>query len=784
MINLEIDGKAVQVDNGATVMEAANKLGTFVPHFCYHRKLSIAANCRMCLVQVEKAPKPLPACATPATEGMKVWTQSAPAVAAQKGVMEFLLINHPLDCPICDQGGECQLQDLAVGYGGSCSRYAEEKRVVVNKNLGPLISTDMTRCIHCTRCVRFGQEIAGVMELGMAGRGEHSEILTFVGRTVDSELSGNVIDLCPVGALTSKPFRYSARTWELARRKSVSPHDGLGSGLVAQVKQDRVMRVVPLENEGVNECWLSDRDRFAYEGLNTEDRLTAPMVCRDGAWVEADWPEALEAVATGLRDTLAKHGPESLGTLVSPTLTLEELHLAAKLARGLGSDNIDYHFRSLDSRARFEGAPWLGMPIAEIGAQQAVLLVGSTIRKEHPLVASRIRQGTRKGLALSVVHVANDDLLMPVAASVVARPSGLALALAAVAKAVAEAAGKPLEGEVARAAEGVAVTDEARAVAGSIAGRERVAVLLGSYAQQHPDYAVLLALAHEIARVAGARIGVLAQNANSVGARLVGAFPKSGGLDTRGMIAAPRKAWVVAGFEPERDAALAPQAIAALQQAEFVVALSAWRCWAPEYAHVILPIAPSAETAGTFVNMEGRVQSFHAVVKPRGDARPGWKVLRVLGNLLGLPGFAAETIEAVRADIAPDLRALACAGVSNAIAPFPFALSAPVAGLERVAEWPIYGTDPQVRRAPSLQATADAKAARKARMNAETALAAGLAPGDAVRLTQGGGEAVLAVAIDPALPDGCVRVARGIAETTSLGEGELTLAKVSTEAAA
>jgi NADH-quinone oxidoreductase subunit G len=738
----------------------------------------------MCLVQVEKAPKPLPACATPATEGMKVWTQSAPAVAAQKGVMEFLLINHPLDCPICDQGGECQLQDLAVGYGGSCSRYEEVKRVVVNKNLGPLISTDMTRCIHCTRCVRFGQEIAGVMELGMAGRGEHSEILSFVGRTVDSELSGNMIDLCPVGALTSKPFRYSARTWELSRRRSVSPHDGLGSNLVMQVKGERVMRVVPFENEAVNECWLSDRDRFAYEGLDTEDRLTRPMVCRDGAWVEVDWPEALEAVAAGLRGAVQAHGPSSLAALVSPTLTLEELHLAARLARGLGTDNIDHHFRALDSRARFTGAPWLGMPVAELGAQQAVLLVGSTIRKEHPLLAGRLRQGTKKGLALSVVHVAGDDLAMPVAGRIVARPSGLPAALASVAVALAEATGRPLEGEVAKAASNIVSTDEARAIAKSLAGRERAGVLLGNYAQQHPEFAALAAIAREIARLAGAKLGFLAQNANSVGAKLVAAHPLAGGLDTRGMIAKAPKAWIVAGFEPERDAALAPAAIAALGKAEFVVALSAWRCWAPEYAHVILPIAPSAETAGTFVNMEGRVQSFHAVVKPRGDARPGWKVLRLLGSMLGLEGFGADTIDEVRAQIAPDLQAWADAGLSNEAAPFDFAIPAPGTGLERVAEWPVYGTDPQVRRAPSLQATADAKAAGKARMNAATAVAAGVAVGERVRLTQGGGEAVLAVAIDPALPDGCVRIARAIAATVSLGEGPLRLEKAAAEAAA
>src|SRR5690348_2490255 len=395
-INLEIDGKQVSVDNGATVMDAATKLGVYVPHFCYHKKLSIAANCRMCLVQVEKAPKPLPACATPAAEGMKVHTHSDAAIDAQKGVMEFLLINHPLDCPICDQGGECQLQDLAVGYGQSTSRYQEAKRVVVNKNLGPLISTDMTRCIHCTRCVRFGQEIAGIMELGMAGRGEHAEILTFVSRTVDSELSGNVIDACPVGALTSKPFRYSARNWELSRRRSVSPHDSLNSNLMVQSKIDRVMRVLPIENDAVNECWLSDRDRFAYEGLNSEERLLHPMVKRAGEWAEVDWPEALEAAAHGLRDVVSRHGADALGMLFGPQLTLEELHLGATLGRGLGTPHIDHRIHQSDFRVQPQGAPWLGMKVSDIARQDGVLLIGSTIRKEQPLIANRIRQAAKK----------------------------------------------------------------------------------------------------------------------------------------------------------------------------------------------------------------------------------------------------------------------------------------------------------------------------------------------------------------------------------------------------
>ncbi|HEX4763018.1 MAG TPA: NADH-quinone oxidoreductase subunit NuoG, partial [Usitatibacter sp.] len=483
-INLEIDGRPVQVENGQTVMDAATKLGIFVPHFCYHKKLSIAANCRMCLVQVEKAPKPLPACATPATEGMKAFTHSDPAITAQKGVMEFLLINHPLDCPICDQGGECQLQDLAVGYGASASRYQEEKRVVVNKNLGPLISTDMTRCIHCTRCVRFGQEIAGVMELGMAGRGEHSEILSFVGRTVDSELSGNMIDLCPVGALTSKPFRYTARAWELSRRKSVSAHDSLGSNLVVQAKQERVMRVLPLENENLNECWISDRDRFAYEGLNSEERLAYPMVKRAGEWAQVDWPEALEAAAQGLKELVARHGAEALGVLLAPHLTTEELYLAAKLGRALGTDNIDHRIRQADFRAKPQGAPWLGFKVEDLAGMKSLLLVGSTLRKEQPLLSARIRAAAKKGLAVHVIHVANDDLLMPVASRTIVKPSELAAK-------VAEARQKgPYS-----------------------------AVVLGHYAQQHPDFAAILAAAQGL----GGTVGVLPDGGNAVGAHLAGA---------------------------------------------------------------------------------------------------------------------------------------------------------------------------------------------------------------------------------------------------------------------
>ncbi len=788
MINLEIDGKTVQVDNGATVMEAASKLGIFVPHFCYHKKLSIAANCRMCLVQVEKAPKPLPACATPATEGMKVQTASEYAKTAQKGVMEFLLINHPLDCPICDQGGECQLQDLAVGYGGSASRYQEEKRVVVNKNLGPLISTDMTRCIHCTRCVRFGQEVAGVMELGQIGRGEHSEILAFVGKTVDSELSGNVIDLCPVGALTSKPFRYSARTWELSRRKSVSPHDGFGANLIVQVKQDRVMRVLPLENEAVNECWISDKDRFSYEALNSSERLTKPMVKKNGAWAEAEWPEALQAVANGLKSVKDKHGADAIGAMASPHQTLEELYLLNKLVRSLGSKHIDTRLRQADTHAdgKQAGARWLGMKIADISALQSVLIVGSTLRKDHPLLANRFRQAAKKGLAINLIHCAGDELLMKVANCAIVRPSAMANTLAAVVKALAEIKGVALSADVAGIAAGAVVNETAHAIAASLAAKEKVAIFLGNTAQNHPHYTALHVLAQEVARLSGATLGFLGEAANSVGAAVIGAEPGADGLCAQDMVRSPRKAYVLFGAEPELDCHDPVTTRVALKQAEFVVAMSAFQTTAPEYADVILPIAPFTETAGTFVNTEGRVQSFNGVVKPLGEARPAWKVLRVLGNLLQLDGFEQDNVEAIRAEIAPDLNAFVATRLDNGIVGAEVEIPVVGAGIERIGEAPIYATDMLVRRAPSLQKTTDAKNARIAFIAKDVFTKANLLEGGEVRIHMGSGSTTVVAKCDERLPAGCVRIAAAIRETVELGPmfGALTVEKVSIAAAA
>ena len=631
MLNIEIDGKPVSVDHGSTVMDAAHKLGIYVPHFCYHKKLSIAANCRMCLVQVEKAPKPLPACATPVTDGMKVWTRSEQAVKAQQGVMEFLLINHPLDCPICDQGGECQLQDLAVGYGASSTRYQEAKRVVLHKNIGPLVSAEeMSRCIQCTRCVRFGQEIAGIMELGMIGRGEHSEIVAFVGRSVDSELSGNMIDLCPVGALTSKPFRYAARTWELSRRKSIAPHDALGSNLVVQVKADRVLRVLPLENEAVNECWISDKDRFSYEALNADDRLTTPLV-RDGDGFRAvDWPTALEFVARGLREATAKHGGAALGTLVSPHQTLEEMALAARLTRALGSDSVDFRLRQSDFRGDGKGAgvPWLGMPVAALDGLDRVLVVGSLLRKEHPLLAQRLRQAAKKGAQVSFLNPVDDDPLLKVRHSLVAPPSLMPLALSEIVVAAARAAGQP----VPPALNSIEPREAAEAIAASLAGAKAGAVLLGNLAEQHPDASQLLALAQELARLTGATLGCLGEAANSVGGHLADALPRSGGLDAARMLTEPRRAYLVVGAEPELDCANPVAARAALEGADFVVVLSAFRHGAG------LRRRAAAHRA---VHRDRRhlrqLRGPRAGVQRRRQARrarraPGWKVLRALGS--------------------------------------------------------------------------------------------------------------------------------------------------------
>ncbi len=706
MVEIQLDGQKVNVLEGSTIMHAAEQAGTYIPHFCYHKKLSIAANCRMCLVDVEKAPKPMPACATPVTQGMIVHTKNDKAIKAQKGVMEFLLINHPLDCPICDQGGECQLQDLAVGYGASESRYEEEKRVVFHKDVGPLISMqEMSRCIHCTRCVRFGQEVAGVMELGMSHRGEHAEIETFVGMSVDSELSGNMIDICPVGALTSKPFRYSARTWELSRRKSVSPHDSTGTNLIVQVKSNKVMRVVPLENEDINECWIADRDRFSYEALNSDERLLSPMLKQGGEWKTVDWQTALEYVANGLKQIKADHGANSIGTLASPHSTLEELYLAASLMRGLGSNNIDYRLRNAEF-ASDTSVRWLGTSIVSLSELQRVLVVGSNLRKDHPLFAQRIRQSVRRGCALNAINsvaelASSDAWAIPVANALLTAPDAWAQSLADVAAAIA------LETGVSAPAAGEA-TDAAKAIAKSLLGGERKAILLGNAAAHHANASSLLALANWIGLQTGATVGYLTEAANTVGAQVAGALPGDQGLNASQMLDGRLKAVILFNNEPEFDSAPGAKAKASLNAAQMVVTLSPFKA-NMSFSDVLLPIAPFSETPGTFVNAEGRVQSFHAVVKPLGDTRPAWKVLRVLANLLGLPGFDFESSQDVLKQIpGVDVAQVAADRLSNA-SDAVITLSMAASAAPAVAS--IYQLDGLVRRATSLQLTADARQA-------------------------------------------------------------------------
>lgn len=698
MVEIELDGQKVATEPGSMVMHAAEKAGVYVPHFCYHKKLSIAANCRMCLVDVEKAPKPMPACATPVTQGMVVRTKSEKAIKAQQSVMEFLLINHPLDCPICDQGGECQLQDLAVGYGGGASRYEEEKRVVEHKSVGPLISMEeMSRCIHCTRCVRFGQEIAGVMELGMSHRGEHAEIETFVGQSVDSELSGNMIDLCPVGALTSKPFRYSARTWEMSRRKSISPHDSTGANLVVQVKNHRVMRVVPLENEAVNECWIADRDRFSYEALNSPDRLTQPMLKQGGEWKTVDWQTALEYVANGLTDIVKNHGATAIGMLSSPHSTVEELYLAGALIRGLGSDNIDHRLRKSDF-ASGGSVHWLGRSIASLSVLQRALVVGSDLRKDHPLFAQRIRQAVRHGAQVHAIHDSVCDFAMPLATVVNASSVSLASELAKVAASVA----KHLNIESPCPAQADGSSD---LIAKSMLTGEHKAILLGNGASHHANATSILVLAQWIGGHTGATVGYLTEAANTVGAQLMKAQPQGPGLNASQMMQGGLKAILLLNTEPAHDAAGGAQATKTIGAAQMVVTMSPFKTNLA-FSDVLLPVAPFTETAGSFVNAEGRLQSFHAVVKSLGDSRPAWKVLRVLGNMLGVVGLDQDSTVDVLKCALPGVSTGSCI----ALPPVQAAQGAAI-NLAQVGSSPcvasIYQLDALVRRSPSLQATAD-----------------------------------------------------------------------------
>ena len=770
MVEIELDGKTVEVPQGSMVMHAANKLGAYVPHFCYHKKLSIAANCRMCLVEVEKAPKPLPACATPVTQGMKVFTHSAKAVEAQRSVMEFLLINHPLDCPICDQGGECQLQDLAVGYGKSNSRYDEEKRVVFHKNVGPLISMqEMSRCIHCTRCVRFGQEVAGVMELGMINRGEHSEITTFVGQTVDSELSGNMIDLCPVGALTSKPFRYDARTWELGRKRSVSPHDSLGANITVQTKNNKVLRVVALENEAINECWISDRDRFSYEGLNSADRVTTPMVKQGGQWLETDWQSALDYVAHSLKTISTESGPQAIGALAHPISSTEELHLLQKIVRGLGSNQVETRLRQTDI-AGAASAPWLGMPVTKLSELDRTLVIGSFLRKDQPIIAARIRTASKRGLQISRIDAGGDDWLIP-ATGIAASPSAWLGTLSEVALAVAKAKSATAPAGTSN----VSVSEQAQKIADSLLSGTNAAVLIGSAAIAHPQASDLHVLAQFIAQQTGATLGFLPVGGNAVGASLVNA----NGAGVQSLLSGDRRAVVLLNIEPDSDLPNPQEARSALAKANTVIALSAYKSAdLLEVADVILPITPFTETVSTFVNLEGRAQTIQPSVKPLGDSRPAWKVLRVLGGLLNLDGFLYNLPEEVLGEALGDNYCTRLSNQSTANAVSSGNATA-AAGLERMADVNIYAGDPIVRRSSVLQLTRDAKRGNQVGLGQKLFSEFGLKEGDLVQVSQGNQTVVMPATLETNLAPTAVRISVGTVASAKLGSmfGPVTVSK-------
>ena len=716
-VNVEINGVAVKAPKNEMIIRVTDAHGAYVPRFCYHDKLPIAANCRMCLVEVEKAPKPLPACATPVAEGMKIFTKSPKAIAAQKATMEFLLINHPLDCPICDQGGECELQDLAVGFGRDLSRYGETKRVVKDLSLGPLVSTDMTRCIHCTRCVRFGQDIAGIQELGTTGRGEHMQIGTFIQKSVDHELSGNIIDLCPVGALNSKPFRFSARAWEMTQHPLVSPHDGFGTRLYGHVLRGKLMRVVPQPCEDLNETWIADRDRFGYEGLYSNERLTAPRVRQsDGSLRETDWDTALAAMAQGLQ-LQAKAKVASVGLLAHPSNTLEEHYLLARIAAGLGTGNIDHRLRQRDFRDQAGDAlaPALGVDLAQVDAHNAIFIIGSNLRAELPMLAHRVRKAALRGARITLLNPAAFDYLFPVAKAIVARPGSLVAELAGVVAAALEAGGKSASASVSVSGllNGVKATAAQQQIAATLQEGQR-SIWLGALALRHSASADLRALARELARVTGAALGELAEGANSAGAYLAGCVPHreaagavraAAGLNARQMLEQPLAAYLLVGTEPWADS-LQPQALATLKRAGFVGAISSYVSEQMlEVAHVLLPAGGFAEGSGTYVNLEGRWQSFAGAALPPGAARPAWKILRVLGNLLNIADFDYQSSEQVR----DELRALVERSPSQAFNAS-YTATRP-SQVEALRDVPMYQLDPMLRRAPSLQLTRAGQAA-------------------------------------------------------------------------
>ena len=804
MIELEIDGKKVRAAQGSMIIEAADAAGFDIPRFCYHRKLTIAANCRMCLVEVDKVRKPVPACATPVTSGMQVFTRSAMALDAQKAVMEFLLINHPLDCPICDQGGECELQDLSLGYGSDSSRFSEGKRAVENENLGALIATEMTRCIQCTRCVRFGDEIAGLRELGGMGRGEHLEIGTYVGHALKSELSGNIIDLCPVGALTSKPFRFRARAWELEQHAHVSPHDCVGSNIYIHTRKAiysprcEVMRVVPRDNEAVNETWISDRDRFSYEGLNSPDRVETPLIKdkETGKWKAVDWQTALEFTAQGLKNIAAESGPEQIAALASPNCTTEEFYLLQKLMRAMGSHNIDHRIRQLDFSQQDNAAlyPNLGVSLEDLENLEATLLVGANPRFDQPLINHRIRKSVLQNGQVMCINPVDFAFNFELNTKVIVDIENMVSVLAGISKALLNINPNPTEINkdqkelVLELLKNIKPSETELKIADVLGAAKRSAVLLGSIALNHPQAGILQSLCELIARLTqGGSCGYLSEGANSAGAWLAGAVPHrapvggvmSPGQNARAMLIDPLQAYVLVNIEPELDCANSGLALKALNNAKFVVAINTFTSTTiQEYADVILPMAAFSETQGSYMNVEGRLQTFSSATLPPAEVRPGWKILRVLGNFLGLAGFDYESASEILEELKTQMTSKKL-GASAFQWVCPTNLPKVSGALTRVGTWPLYRVDGLVRRAPALQDISSGEEVGLVKVCASVAEQLGVNNGEKVWVRQGTEQRteekrdfriILKLMIDEKVSKGSVLVYAGVGETVGLGD--------------
>ena len=785
-VQIEVDGQILTADPGQMLIEVTDANDIYIPRFCYHKKLSVAANCRMCLIEVEKAPKPLPACATPVTDGMKISTKSALAIEAQKSVMEFLLINHPLDCPICDQGGECELQDLAMGYGSDVSRYQEKKRVIMDKNIGALIQTDMTRCIHCTRCVRFGEEIAGLREMGATGRGEYMEIGTYVEKSLSSELSGNIIDICPVGALTSKPFRYSARSWEMVQRHGIAPHDSVGSNIELHIKGNIIKRVVPAENEAINEVWLSDRDRFSYEGLYSVDRLQKPMIKNSGTWETVDWEMALVFVRKQLQMIMSNYGASQLGGLASPTATLEELYLLQKLLRGLDCHNLDHRLRQKDFTQQKADPlfPYLGTTIADLENVDGCLLIGSNVRKEQPMLNHRLRKAALKGGEIMVINSVDYDLNYDVATTIIKPPNELPIELAAIIKAAMETSSIAVDDALQTLIADVSVNDTHRLIAKKLDDAKHGIVLLGNLAQAHENFSILQVLALALTKITQVRFGFLSDAANSSGACLAGMLPHRGvgglasnkiGLNADTMFSQNLRAYILLGVEPELDCWDGKKAMQALNSANFVLSLTAYQSEQMKaYADVLLPIAAFAETSGSYINIAGQAQSFTAVVPPAGQARPTWKVLRVLANQLDIPQFQYSSCEEVRNEINASIGDLVHSSVGAWT--LPKSLATKQVRLQRITEMPMYRVDPLVRRAESLQNTENS-ASYLIQINAKLAQLLQFTTGDLVVATQKNDSFTANITINDNIADDCVLVQAAHAIAAYAWHSEISLRK-------